>query len=151
MHTDNSPRAAVGSAGIAIYMAVFRILHNRIKKNSKNPILLLTSEIIACIIILTDSTGGDKKGKAKKTWKKMKKALTSVRWFGILIKLCGCTAEAPWKLNNKTNKDSENSFEFLKKLFKVRRAGRTLIWILEGGDAWEDVYNIFREFDPGSG
>lgn len=29
--------------------------------------MLLTSEIIACIIILTDSTGGDKKGKAKKT------------------------------------------------------------------------------------
>ena len=83
MHTDNSPRAAVGSAGIAIYMAVFRILHNRIKKNSKNPILLLTSEILACIIILTDSTGGDKKGKGEKNLKKDEKSLDKrpVIWY----------------------------------------------------------------------
>lgn len=33
----------------------------------------MTSEILACIIILTDSTGGDKKGKDEKNLKKDEK------------------------------------------------------------------------------
>lgn len=43
----------------------------------------MTSEILACIIILTDSTGGDKKGKGEKNLKKDEKSLDKrpVIWY----------------------------------------------------------------------